>query len=1179
MRSLGVLRDRIMKSAKTQRFTVKLCRIATVAPAVALLVATLLWVGQDCISYQRQSRELRRQILQDHDSPALVSAALEEMAERRESMIAQFAIKLALMLLATALLTALSASISRRLVGDLTREFDGLEAQLQRAVSEQRAIDLDAFKHDELRGIAREINHMRHALRESEACYRTVFENTGTAMCMIAADGTILLVNEEFARHTGSWPEETEGQRRFAEFMAPQDLDRMRDYHEARRTGSGRAPDSYEMAYLDGEGRQRHALITVGLIPGSTTSVASLLDITERKRAEEEMRLTNARLEILNSMSQEINAGLAPCDAVQNSCDRLKELLGCHYVELFLSGVGDSDEDAGAPAWGIKGPLIARSCAPLVTCGTEPREFVSREELLGMISELGAVRGRDAGPVAGRILDALRLGYTYLVPVPGEGGVVGQLAVGRDASTPLAAREKRFLKQYSEQLGLLITKSQTEQRLHRVNECFLGFTADPGENTQRLIELCGEVLEADWAAYVRLDSERLRGVACWHLPEGFVPPPDPTGLVCEMVMKSDDSDVFHLTGLRQSEFAASDPSVRDFGAVSYLGKAVRCDAGTLGCVCTFYRDHYEATEEDRRLIGIIAAAIRVEEERMAVQDQHDLALADLKVLNRDLELARREAEEANNLKSEFLANTSHEIRTPLNGIIGYLQLVLNDLCDDRDEEREFISGAHESAEHLLALINDVLDVARIEAGKLRVDPEEVSVPTLLADVHSLVRVQAEQGQLDLTFRPVSEDLTAWCDEERLRQVLINVIGNAIKFTPEHGMISVGATAVEGEGVIRFEIADNGIGIAPEKLNTIFEKFVQADGTTTRQRGGSGLGLTISQRLVEMMGGSISAHSDGDGCGSTFTFSIPLHRGDARSHRGAPLVGLPEALDGSKSLAMVVEDDPLYRDYLCELLEKLGCQTIWAATADEALALAENYLPELITIDYSLPACEGARLNTGWELLAELQHDESLSSTAMILVTGDMDAISRKLASEHLPDRVEVMDKRTVPRQLAGCIEQMMVTGDRERPGRILIADDDPAFRTVIERMLDGRGYEIEQVLDGADCLDYLADHAENTDLLLLDLKMPGVSGYDVLRNLRRGAGTAELTVLVVTAYPEPESFDQRVILAGGGRTRILTKSDVLAAPSRFHALIEELLHLPQERLGVEDDGEDSRRVA
>lgn len=721
-------------------------------------------------------------------------------------------------------------------------------------------------------------------------------------------------------------------------------------------------------------------------------------------------------------------------------------------------------------------------------------------------------------------------------------------------------------------------RRRSEERLRRVNECFLGFTADPAENIDKVTELCGEVLNADWSAYVRAEDDSLRLVSGWRFPDSVQPPSDPTGCICDDVMQADGMDVVALTRLHESDYADTDPNVRDAGARSYVGKAVRAADGTLGSVCAFYRGHFEPREEDERLIGIIASAIRVEEERRRVRDEREEALVDLQVANRSLEMARSEAEEANRLKSEFLANTSHEIRTPLNGIIGYLQLVLNGLCDSVEEEREFLEGAAESAKHLLALINDVLDVAKIEAGKLRIEPEAVNVASALADIHSLVRVQADQNALELAFRPVAEDLTAWCDAERLKQVMINLLGNAIKFTPEGGSIIVSAQRLEEDGAVRVEVTDTGIGIPPDKLDDIFEKFVQVDGSTTRRRGGSGLGLTISRRLVELMGGALGAESEGEGHGATFFFTLPLHRGEADS-RGRELMmssgGVP---DDGRPLVLVVEDDPLCRDYLLRLLDNCGCATIWASTADDARALLDRHVPMAVTIDYSLPAREAARLITGWDLLVELQRDERFDRTALLLITGDTDVLLRRVASEELPDRVRVIDKLQVPTELPEAVDLVIAAGRRQAPPRILLADDDATFCQVISRLLGGHDHEIVRVATGRECLAYLREHDDDVDLLLLDLRMPELDGYEVLSRLRTEAGALDLPVLVVTAYPEPETVDQRMLLAGGGLARLLTKHEVLTDPSELLALIEQFTHARAAR-GMREDNRPPRQAA
>jgi len=253
-----------------------------------------------------------------------------------------------------------------------------------------------------------------------------------------------------------------------------------------------------------------------------------------------------------------------------------------------------------------------------------------------------------------------------------------------------------------------------------------------------------------------------------------------------------------------------------------------------------------------------------------------LALENTQLLA-SLEMSRQMAEDANRLKSEFLANTSHELRTPLTGIIGSLSMVLDNLCDSPEEEREFARIAYTASQRLLAIINDVLDIAKIEAGHMDVRLQAVDLNVLFKDVRALSRVQAEDKKLALEFRPPNiSPFVIWADPDKLRQVLLNLIGNAIKFT-EHGGVTVAAQLVDGdngEKKIRIEVRDTGIGIALEKQSTLFQPFVQVDGSMTRRYGGTGLGLSISRRLTELMGGALTLFSAGEGQGATFIVTLP-----------------------------------------------------------------------------------------------------------------------------------------------------------------------------------------------------------------------------------------------------------------------------------------------------------------
>lgn len=256
-------------------------------------------------------------------------------------------------------------------------------------------------------------------------------------------------------------------------------------------------------------------------------------------------------------------------------------------------------------------------------------------------------------------------------------------------------------------------------------------------------------------------------------------------------------------------------------------------------------------------------------------------------LYEELEKARQQAEEASRLKSEFLANTSHEIRTPLNGMIGFLKLILEGMADDPQEQMEFIEEAYRSALHLLNIMNDILDIAKIEAGKLELELGPVRLDELFNDVNDFTSPQAEQKNLSLQIQlpATSDEVIVHGNYQRLLQVMLNLVSNAIKFTHEGG-ITISSDVIpkkvifqnqELPGLVKVRVADTGIGVSLDKQDRLFQSFSQVDGSRTRQYGGTGLGLTISQKLVEAMGGTVNFYSMGEGLGSTVTFTVPLYQ--------------------------------------------------------------------------------------------------------------------------------------------------------------------------------------------------------------------------------------------------------------------------------------------------------------
>ncbi len=281
--------------------------------------------------------------------------------------------------------------------------------------------------------------------------------------------------------------------------------------------------------------------------------------------------------------------------------------------------------------------------------------------------------------------------------------------------------------------------------------------------------------------------------------------------------------------------------------------------------------------------AIAHASLFAESQNLAIELQR--VNGNLMQKHRELEEARHQAEEASRLKSEFLANTSHELRTPLNGMIGFLRLILDGMADDPEEQREFTEEAHTSALHLGAILEDVLDIAKIEAGKMQIDLSHVKLDEILLDVEKFARTQTSQKNLnfDIQKPPTYDEIILYANYQRLKQVMLNLVNNAIKFTHEGG-ITITAEVVkkrvvvqdrELPGMVKVRVADTGIGVSLEKQDKLFQSFSQVDGSLTRQYGGTGLGLAISQRLVEAMGGVVNFYSMGEGLGSTVTFTVPL----------------------------------------------------------------------------------------------------------------------------------------------------------------------------------------------------------------------------------------------------------------------------------------------------------------
>jgi PAS domain S-box-containing protein len=525
----------------------------------------------------------------------------------------------------------------------------------------------------------------------------------------------------------------------------------------------------------------------------------------------------------------------------------------------------------------------------------------------------------------------------------------------------------------------------------------------------------------------------------------------------------------------------------------------------------------------------------------------------IRALNTDLE--RRVAErtqqlvEANRAKSDFLANMSHELRTPLNAIIGCSEMLQDGALGELEaKQRGFVADIFGAGTHLLSLINDILDLSKVEAGMLQIDPGAVDAPALLKASLLVVREKAfaHRIRLDARIDPALGTLLA--DERKLKQIVYNLLSNAVKFTPEGGAVTLSARRCaraevvfdetvparliplppgdEGE-FLAVTVEDSGAGIAAEHLPKLFEPFTQLDDSLSRSQPGTGLGLSLVRRLAELHGGTVGVASRPGG-GSRFCVWLPYREVAIAAPEGRSATEGARSSARAAPLALVIEDEDRMAELLAELLRAEGFEVMRAATAEEGLVRAAKSKPQLITLDIFLPAMDG------WEFMRRLNADPAIAHTPVVIVSVSDDR-GRGLA---LGAR-RVLRKPVAREELVAALAGLVKARPGGEPVRVLVADDNVQAVELLATALEAEAYRVLPAYGGAEAIE-LARRVR-PDLAILDLMMPEVSGFEVAQALRDSEHTAHIPILVLTAKDLTAGDRARL---NGEVSAILAKSSI-----------------------------------
>ena len=562
---------------------------------------------------------------------------------------------------------------------------------------------------------------------------------------------------------------------------------------------------------------------------------------------------------------------------------------------------------------------------------------------------------------------------------------------------------------------------------------------------------------------------------------------------------------------------------------------------------------------DRRFVERLCAQWGVALHNLSQMSELSLLAEQLRARGEDIQLKNAELRKADRMKSEFLANMSHELRTPLNAVIGFSEILKDGMVGDLTKEQtEYITDIFTSGKHLLSLINDILDLSKVESGHSPFELEPIEPQQLSGSGMSVMREKASTQHVRLRAVCDTDLGSVLVDVRKAKQMVYNLLANAVKFTPEGGHVTLTVAKVDTAAVktafgrvgarafpppdidafpnwLSIAVADTGIGIAREDLERLFQPFVQIDSSLSRKYAGTGLGLMMVKRLAELHGGGVVVASV-PGEGSTFTVVLPWREPSDEQIRQAPdvtgkAVIATHAPSPEAPLVLVIEDDTRAATMIVGHLEGQGYRVELARSAEEGLHMAGQLLPSVIVLDIILPGIDG------WDMLLKMKENEAARNIPVVIVS-----VTDERRRGFALGASQVLTKPVDPDELIAAVASIDLNGHGGPGTKVLVVDDDPKAVTLVSKHLEASGFEPVGAYGGAEALDLA--RGQSPALIILDLMMPTISGFDVVRALRADPTTADIPIIVLTA--KLLTAEDRSIL-GSQVQQVLEKAEFLPA--------------------------------